>query len=285
MQPYLESQKVPFLMITSAGTQTNPPKPYSFSAITPAELYGAAMFKYAWQTLNKKSIAIIYQNDSFGQSGLTGAHSGASSVNARIVAEIPAEGTATEYSAQIALAKKANPDAVLLFTTVPPTAGILKEAKRTGFNTTFVESVAAATPAMLKLAGSAAEGIYAAFVWPPPDAATTDTGLKSFQTLMTTDAGVAVADIGQEYAMPFVNLQLTIEAIRRAGPNLTRDSFIKALEGMKNYKVDTTAPISFKKYDANDQFSRLGNSSVGFAVVENGAFKRINNDWISALQK
>lgn len=282
MMDYVDEQGVPFLMITSSGSSTDPPKACCFSAITPAELYGAAMVKYASTDLGAKTIAIVYQDDDFGQAGITGARNGATDTGVEIIAEVPHERDATEYSAQVDLLKSAGADVVLMFTTVPPTAGILKQAKAVGFETTWLSSIASANPRTLELAEGAAEGVYFAFVWPPSDADTTDPGLKSFQDLMLS-TGLDITEIGQQHAMPFVNVELAVKALEKAGRNLTRESFVAALESMKDEPMSTTAPLTFSAFDAADQFSRLGNTSVGFAIVEDGDFSRITENWINAL--
>jgi hypothetical protein len=82
--------------------------------------------------------------------------------------------------------------------------------------------------------------------------------------------------------MPFVNVELAVKALQKAGRNLTRESFVAALESMKAEPMSTTAPLTFGPFDAADQFSRLGNTSVGFAIVKDGDFSRITADWINA---
>ena len=69
---------------------------------------------------------------------------------------------ATDFSSQVARMKAANCDFVVLGTIIRETIGTVGEARKTGFNPTFLGSSAAYTDLIHKLGGKPMDGIYAA---------------------------------------------------------------------------------------------------------------------------
>jgi branched-chain amino acid transport system substrate-binding protein len=68
---------------------------------------------------------------------------------------------ATDFSSQVAKMKAANCDLVVLGTIIRETIGTVGEARKTGFNPTFIGSSAAYTDLIHKLGGKAMDGVYA----------------------------------------------------------------------------------------------------------------------------
>lgn len=66
----------------------------------------------------------------------------------------------TDYSAQVTEAKSLNPDGIALGSCYQNAAGIVKEARKQGMKQPFIAGACTGTPALLGLAGAAAEGMY-----------------------------------------------------------------------------------------------------------------------------
>ena len=68
---------------------------------------------------------------------------------------------ATDFSSQVARLKASGCDMVVLGTIIRETIGTIGEARKTGFNPTFLGSSAAYTDLIHKLGGKAMDGLYA----------------------------------------------------------------------------------------------------------------------------
>ena len=71
----------------------------------------------------------------------------------------------------------------------------------------------------------------------------------------------------------YLNAVVLVEALEKAGPDLTRESFIQAIESIENFETGLGPPISF----GPDR--RFGMSAIGLMQVENGQIVRFG-DWI-----
>ena len=70
-----------------------------------------------------------------------------------------------------------------------------------------------------------------------------------------------------------------VEALYRAGPDLTRERLIKALEGFNRFQ-GITARVTYRPFDPNDRFSRVGSSSAYIVQYLDNAEYKILSDWI-----
>ena len=70
-----------------------------------------------------------------------------------------------------------------------------------------------------------------------------------------------------------------VEAIRRAGPELTREKLVASLEQMQNFRgIGPT--VSYKPFDANDPMCRQGTKeTILIRCGPNGAAEKLT-DWI-----
>lgn len=85
-----------------------------------------------------------------------------------------------------------------------------------------------------------------------------------------------VARYGEQPGLPamegYRNTDLVIEALERAGPDLTRNGLISALESIQDYQDTFGYTISFSENDHN------GVQSSVLTVVENGRFKKLEHE-------
>jgi branched-chain amino acid transport system substrate-binding protein len=106
-----------------------------------------------------KTFAFLYRNDDFGQDGLVAMQTYASKREISLVDTEPFAATDTDLSAQVARARVANPDAMVVWST-PPTASIAaKNIRQLGMQAPILESHGIANRAFIQLAGPAAEGV------------------------------------------------------------------------------------------------------------------------------
>lgn len=107
-----------------------------------------------------KKVGIIYQDDEYGLEVLRGAEVGLKSAKMTLVEKTLFKRGATDFSSQIAKLKVADCDLAVLGTIIRETVGAVGEARKTGFNPTFVGPSAMYTHLIQELGGKAVEGVY-----------------------------------------------------------------------------------------------------------------------------
>ncbi len=76
-----------------------------------------------------------------------------------------------------------------------------------------------------------------------------------------------------------VAAELFVEALTLAGPDLTREALVEALEGFNDWNGQLGKGISYKAFDAGDNSCRLGKQSMYVLKVKGGVWER-HADWL-----
>ncbi len=177
-----------------------------------------------------KKVCTIYQDDDFGLEVFRGAEAGLKAVNLDFTEKTTYKRGATDFSSQVARMKAAGCEMVVLGTIIRETIGTIGESRKTGFNPVFLGSSAAYTDLIHKLGKKAMDGLYATHTAQHPylDEASPKIAFwaKKYQTKFGDDPTV--------FSVYGYNaIDIFIAAAQKAGPNLTVDSFIKAMESTK----------------------------------------------------
>lgn len=230
---------------------------------------GRLLTEYAAKNLKAKTFAVFYQNDLFGQRGLLGVKRGAASSKTRVVATVPHELTDREFSAHALKLRESKADAVVLYTN--PTAGALlvKEIAKIGYQPRLVSTSALADPAMFVLAGEAWNDVTLAAYFPLPGTdPKVDATLASITKVNPALARTPFNAVGGvSFLEPF------LEGLRRAGPNLTRNSLIAAMETIRNWDGDVARGVTFGPN------RHQGLNRIFIIRSENGQYRKLT-DWI-----
>jgi branched-chain amino acid transport system substrate-binding protein len=215
-----------------------------------------------------KRVGILYQDDEFGLEVLRGAEAGLKSLNMQLVEKTSFKRGATDFSSQVARLKAAECDLVVMGTIVRETVGAMAEARKIGFEAEYLGSNALYSHLVHALGGKAVEGLYGVLTVPHPYA---------------DDQSKAVRDWAAKYKARFAEdptvfsvygyaiMELFAKAADKAGPNLTTDSFINAME--------TTAFPSdmFGSPEVHvTKTNRLGMNEVRIAQIQNGKWITIS---------
>ena len=176
-----------------------------------------------------KKVCTIYQDDEFGLEVQRGAEAGLKAAGMELTEKTSFKRGATDFSSQVAKMKAANCDLVVLGTIIRETIGTVGEARKTGFNPTFLGSSAAYTDLIHKLGGKAMDGIYATMTVQNPYTDEQSQPLRfwanKYKTKFNEDPTVFSV-------YGYVIIDSFIKAATKAGPNLTTDSFIKAMDSI-----------------------------------------------------
>ena len=181
-----------------------------------------------------KSIALLYQDDGFGQVGLAGV----TAALERRGMELVATGTYVRNTVAVKSAlldiRKAKPDAVVMVGAYKPIAEFIKLSKKLKFDPTFVNISFVGSDALARELGTDGEGVIISQVVPFP----WDTSVPvvaAYQEAMKASAPDAY--------LGFVSLEgylvgrTAIHALEAAGSDLTRDAFLTALGNLGSVDV------------------------------------------------
>ena len=177
-----------------------------------------------------KKVCAMYQDDEFGLEVLRGAEAGLKSINVEMAEKTSYKRGATDFSSQMAKLQSAGCDFVVMGTIIRETIGGIATARKLGFSPTFLGSSAAYTDLIHKLGGKAMDGLYATHTSQHPYLDEASQPIRfwanKYKTKFNEDPTV-FSVYGYNAIDAFV------KAAQKAGPNLSTDSFVKAMETMK----------------------------------------------------
>jgi len=269
MPVQFEKNIVNFFPITAAREMYEPLNrlKYSFAA-TYYDQIRIALPKMIKEKGAKK-VCTIYQDDEFGLEVQRGAEAGLKAAGMELTEKTSFKRGATDFSSQVARMKAANCDLVVLGTIIRETIGTVGEARKTGFNPTFLGSSAAYTDLIHKLGGKPMDGIYATMTVQNPYTDEQSQPLRfwanKYKTKFNEDPTVFSV-------YGYMIIQSFVQAANKAGPNLTTDSFIKAMDS------STFEPDMFGAPKMTfSATKRLGNDQSRLSQIVDGKWKVVSD--------
>ncbi|MEO5736616.1 MAG: ABC transporter substrate-binding protein [Variovorax sp.] len=216
-----------------------------------------------------KKICTIYQDDDFGLEVQRGAEAGVKAAGMEIAEKTSFKRGATDFSSQVAKMKASGCDLVVLGTIIRETIGTIGEARKTGFNPTFLGTSAAYTDLIHKLGGKPMDGMYATMTVQNPYTDEQSQPLRfwanKYKTKFNEDPTV-FSVYGYSIIDSF------IKVAQKAGPNLTTESFIKVMDSM-TFEPDMFGAAK-STYTAT---KRLGNDQSRLSQIVDGKWKVISD--------
>lgn len=234
VKDYLAENKVIWVgPATSIKEYVFPVNPYLFSIYPLYEDEGSILAKYAVEKLNTKEIGVIYQNDPYGKNGLDGVRQRLDKLGIKAVAEIPVESTEKDLSSHVLKLKNSGANAVLMW--VNPTSGVilLKTAATIGYKPQWIASNTLSDFALMhKISGGLWEGVITGSFMLPPDS--TDARIVRYRNAIQKYAPEERPGLFFMAGMMFT--EPLIDALKRAGKNLSTEAALKALNSTKNFQ-------------------------------------------------
>jgi branched-chain amino acid transport system substrate-binding protein len=216
-----------------------------------------------------KKVCTMYQDDEFGLEVVRGAEAGLKTIGMEFAEKTSYKRGATDFSSQVARMKGANCDFVVLGTIIRETIGAIGEARKTGFSPTFMGSSAAYTDLIHKLGGKPMDGLYATMTVQNPylDEASQQISFwaKKYKTKFNEDPAVFSV-------YGYLVVDAFARAAAKAGPNLTTDSFIKAMDTM-SFESDMfgSAPATYSPT------KHLGSDQSRLSQIQDGRWKVVSD--------
>ncbi len=216
-----------------------------------------------------KKICTMYQDDEFGLEVMRGAEDGLKAAGMTLAEKTSYKRGATDFSSQVQKMQASGCDFVVLGTIIRETIGAIGTARKLGYSPTFLGSSAAYTDLIHKLGGPAMNGLYATHTSQHPYLDEADQPIRfwanKYKTKFNEDPTV-FSVYGYNAIDSFA------AAARKAGNNLTTDSFIKAMDTMvvpKDIFGSPEATFGPKK--------RLGNETSRMSQITDGKWKVVSD--------
>jgi branched-chain amino acid transport system substrate-binding protein len=215
-----------------------------------------------------KKVCTIYQDDEFGLEVMRGAEAGLKTLNMEFTEKTSYKRGATDFSSQVAKMKGSGCELVVLGTIIRETIGTIGEARKTGFNPVFFGSSASYTWLIPKLGGKAMDGLISTMGAQHPYLDEASQPLRFWATKYKTRFNED-PDVFAVYGYAIVDA--FIKGAAKAGPNLSTDSFIKAMDTM------TIPPDIFGAAEATfTPTKRLGSDASRMSQIVDGRWKVIS---------
>jgi len=292
VEEYLMERKIPWVSpSTGSAHWVDPPKKQLFTIYPLYSGDAQVLVRYAAQDMGLKRIAITYQNDDYGKLGLVGAQKQMTKEGMKLVAEIPVNVADTDMKPHIMALRKAEADAVLMFVTPGHVARLIGTGKAMKFEPQWMTTTTCGdVPLMMYIT----KGLYAGTI------------LASFGMLDPAAVGIGnVEDVnnptlplmkkyfndaykkyaakderwGMTFAAGIAYAEPLVEGLRRAGRNLTREGFIKQMEGIRNFQ-GIMGRVNYKPFDPKDPLCRLGQNEVFISQATADGKYKVLTDWI-----
>jgi branched-chain amino acid transport system substrate-binding protein len=186
------------------------------------------------QDLNIRRIAVLYQDDSYGQAGLAGVRKALQKRNLRLVSVGTYIRNTTAVKAALLTILDGNPEAVIIIGAYQPSAIFTKWARKLNLGALMINISFVGSTALAASLGPAGKGVAVSQVVPFPE----DDSMP-----LVRDYLRALKLVGGKDRPDFVSLEgylvgrVTIAALRRAGRELTRESFLKVFSAAQSFDL------------------------------------------------
>ncbi len=230
--PIFTEAKVPFVgPFTGAELLRTPVNRYIFNVRASYYDETEAIVQHL-TAMSVDKIAVFYQNDAYGQAGLSGVERALKKRNLQIAARGTVERNTVDVAKSVAEIRKADPQAVVMISAYKSCAAFIREMKRAGSNPTFWNVSFVGSKALAKELEREGRGVQISQVVPFPWDSSVPV-VKEYRALLEAAKG----EPGFGTLEGYIAAKVMVEGLRRAGRNLTRESFIRAMETLDPYDV------------------------------------------------
>ena len=231
--PTVEKHRVPFL---APFTGADPMRVFHKQVYNMRGSYAEELEKIVdhYYPLGVKRFSIVYYDDVVGKENLAAVERALKKRNLAVVS-VAAFKTRNnpDIAAGLQDVMKGQPDVVILTTLYKATSDFVKAAQKAGFGAQMASnSFPGASPLAKELGGKAGAGVIVATVVPPPTKRSLPI-VQEYQAAIEKQLGKK--ELSFTSLESFIGAKVMVEALRRAGPRVTRESFMRELDNMKSY--------------------------------------------------
>jgi len=276
LAPYMEAQKVPYLFPHTGASGIGGLR-YVFTSFPYYEDECRYMLKYLATDLGFERIGIVYADNVYGHLFRDQLHAQSDALGYEVVSEqAVASTTPATLATETQALKDADPDAVIMALYPAQAWKFLEEKGLLGWDDVQLVSSGPLTDAnTLDVAGGHGEGTLGLAFYADP-ATSMEPGVVGYRQLMA--AYHPGKEVNSYSLYGFVYGKLILAGLEAAGQNLTRESFIDAMEGLTNWwSGGIMPPVTLSSANHHAQ-------PWGYVVrLVDGEFEAIT-DWVNTKE-
>ena len=248
MAPMIATDKIPYISASYSEHLVFDKTPYNFIGATTYSDQARLALQWIKDNWKDKSraprVALIYNDSGFGRSPIQDTEDFAKKIGVEIVDKEIVGLQDLDATTQLLNMQKKNPDFAINQHTTMATSTILKDAKKLGLKNKFIGLNWTFSEKLIEMAGDASEG----FMAPMPFAFWTETKVKGVQFMHKVHKEMSGKEDTQpvNYTQGFIGAYLLVEALKKAGNNLTGENIKKVLETNTFDMMGLCADIAYK---------------------------------------
>jgi branched-chain amino acid transport system substrate-binding protein len=222
--PIALKAEVPFLFpFTGAEFLRTPPKKWAF--IVRASYFDEteALVEHINSVLGSHKIALLMQDDSFGETIKSGIAGALSKRDLGIQAEARIQRNSLNVAGAVNALKQAAPDAIVFAGTYQQLAAAIRHARAIGVTAPFFTVSFIGTENFIAAAGAEGDGVYISQVMPSPH----DTSLAIIRAYLSD---IPPSAVGYASLEGYIDAQVFVQALQASGPRPRRAELVDALQ-------------------------------------------------------
>ena len=246
MKDILLESNIPVFSPHSGISFWSKPLKRNYFALQPSyDIEGTILAQYVMEDHRDKKIGLLSVADQYGQEGSAAFIREMERNNQKSVLHLTHPSGESDPTAWGDTFKEAGVDLVVLYSYVKPVSDLLQAAMAADYKPEWLGSYVISGPDLLKISGAkAAQGLRATGY---PSGPRSHRGERLFVRQMSRLYPDEIP--GSHSRIGYAAAQLVVEGLRRAGPDLTRDGFIDALESLKDWTGGLIPSISYTPKD------------------------------------
>jgi branched-chain amino acid transport system substrate-binding protein len=271
--PLAEDAKIPVVgMFTGANALREPLKRYLINVRASYYQETGAAVKHLVEKIKLSKIAVFYQYDAYGFDGLRGTEIALKPYGLVPVATGSYIRGTLDVEEGLEKIMVSGAQAVMMVGTYEPCAKFIRLARSKGVDAVFYNVSFVGADELARILGDTDERIIVTQVVPPPEVFETDTSLWGTREYIDLLKKYYPQDSPNFVSLEgYINAKVLVEGLKRAGRDLDRETFINAIETIRQLDLGIANPLSFNSQD------HQGLERVYFTYLKNGKFVWLND--------
>lgn len=267
-QPIATEAGLPFIgPFTGAEFLRNPYKRTVINVRASYYQETEAMVRHLTKDLGVERIAILYQDDSYGRAGLSGAEQAVARRGMQLIAEGTYMRNTTAVKTALLAIRKSKPQAVIMIGAYKPCAEFIKLAKRIEMESLFLNVSFVGSKALAKELGSAGEGVIVTQVVPFPEDMSIPLVARYRKALKIFNP---IAEPGFVSLEGYMVGRLVTQTLEKMNEPITRETFLGSFAEIGAFDLGGVQ----LNYGSNDN---QGMNEVFLTVIQpDGSFKAVD---------
>ena len=259
--PTVAEEKIPFWgPFTGAEILRTPVNRYVFNVRGSYYDEAEKQVRTLTERFKIQRVGILYQNDAYGLAVRAGILKALKKRGLDPVGEATYERNTEDVAVALATLQKAKPDAVSMVGTYKAMAAFIKKARASGFSPVFLNVSFVGTAALLGELGGAGEDVLITQVMPSP----WDSALPLVEQYRADMRAAGRSELDYTDLEGYVAAAVFVEALKKAGPEPTREGFITAAESLRTDVGGMEVSFSPTDHSAMDAvfLTRIANKKI-----------------------